>query len=143
MIGPSIPKEILETRRKSASKEKNFDNESSDDSEDDIVGPQFPKTQSTEQINTESTHNHKKEECEKQDSGFVDPEMKERDDEEKVSVATRKEDSLLDIHRAKTSTKNKITKFDSKDNLNSEIRKEILRKLDQNGGLKGKFTRGS
>lgn len=55
MIGPSIPKEILEERRKQSNNKKYTENDSSDESDDEIVGPQLPESTCNKTINPEQT----------------------------------------------------------------------------------------
>lgn len=139
MIGPSIPKEILEERRKQSS-EKKYVNDSSDDSndsDDEIAGPQLPEfSYKNSGSEKESVSCKEKNESNKK---------AENKNTSKVELehSTGVKQSLMSKHQLKDRNKHKITKFDSKENLNSEVRKEILRRLDQNGGLEGKFTRGS
>lgn len=146
MIGPSIPKEILEARRKQTNNKECTENDSSDESDDNIVGPQLPdfacnKTISPQQTAAMKEMNEKKNS--EVDSNLGEVQELETKQKEVSPTPKREKQTLLSKHRAKNIDKNKISKFDSKENLNSEIRKEILRKLDQNGGLEGKFTRGS
>ncbi|CUM54646.1 uncharacterized protein AC631_04028 [Debaryomyces fabryi] len=143
MIGPSIPKDILEKRRKQSDK-KNTENDSSDESDDEIVGPLLPETIYNKSINLEQIADKKEEKkAQHDDSKTVEAQTLHMEQNNLSQYPIRERQTLLSKHRAKNTGKNKVTKFDSKENLNSEIRKEILRKLDQNGGLEGKFTRGS
>lgn len=143
MIGPSIPKDILEKRRKQSDK-KNTENDSSDESDDEIVGPLLPETIYNKSINLEQIADKKEEKkAQHDDSKTVEAQTLHMEQNNLSQYPIRERQTLLSKHRAKNTGKNKVTKFDSKENLNSEIRKEILRKLDQNGGLEEKFTRGS
>lgn len=143
MIGPSIPKDILEKRRKQSDK-KNTENDSSDESDDEIVGPLLPETIYNKSINLEQIADKKEEKkAQHDDSKTVEAQTLHMEQNNLSQYPIQERQTLLSKHRAKNTGKNKVTKFDSKENLNSEIRKEILRKLDQNGGLEGKFTRGS
>ena len=144
MIGPSIPKEILEERRKQSNNKKYTENDSSDESDDEIVGPQLPESTCNKTINPEQTADMKEKKTAVDDNSNTAEVQKLETKQKEVSpTPVREKQTLLSKHKAKNIDKNKITKFDSKENLNSEIRKEILRKLDQNGGLDGKFTRSS
>lgn len=144
MIGPSIPKEILEERRKQSDTKKYTENDSSDESDDEIVGPQLPESTCNKTINPEQTADVKENKKNSDtDSNAGEVQELEAKHKEVSPTPLRGKQTLLSKHKAKNIDKHKITKFDSKENLNSEIRKEILRKLDQNGGLEGKFTRGS
>lgn len=143
MIGPSIPKEILEERRKQSDTKKYTENDSSDESDDEIVGPQLPESSSNMAINPEQTADMKEKKTSDDNSNAEEDQKVEMKQKEVSPTPIREKQTLLSKHNAKNIDKHKITKFDSKENLNSEIRKEILRKLDQNGGLEGKFTRGS
>lgn len=143
MIGPSIPKEILEERRKQSDAKKYTENDSSDESDDEIVGPQLPESSSNMAINPEQTADMKEKKTSDDNSNAEEDQKVEMKQKEVSPTPIREKQTLLSKHNAKNIDKHKITKFDSKENLNSEIRKEIIRKLDQNGGLEGKFTRGS
>ncbi|CUM55771.1 unnamed protein product [Debaryomyces tyrocola] len=143
MIGPSIPKEILEERRKQSDTKKYTENDSNDESDDEIVGPQLPESSSNMAINPEQTADMKEKKTSDDNSNAEEDQKVEMKQKEVSPTPIREKQTLLSKHNAKNIDKHKITKFDSKENLNSEIRKEILRKLDQNGGLEGKFTRGS
>lgn len=143
MIGPSIPKEILEERRKQSDTKKYTENDSSDESDDEIVGPQLTESSCNMTINPEQTADMKEKETSDDNSNAEEVQKVEMKQKEVSPTPIREKQTLLSKHKAKNIDKHKITKFDSKENLNSEIRKEILRKLDQNGGLEGKFTRGS
>ena len=143
MIGPSIPKEILEERRKQSDTKKYTENDSSDESDDEIVGPQLTESSCNMTINPEQTADMKEKETSDDNSNAEEVQKVEMKQKEVSPTPIREKQTLLSKHKAKNIDKHKITKFDSKGNLNSEIRKEILRKLDQNGGLEGKFTRGS
>lgn len=143
MIGPSIPKGILEERRRQSNDKKYAENDSSDESDDEIVGPQLPEPICNKAINSEQTADMKeKNKASDDNSNTIGVQNSEAKQKEGSPTRIRGKQTLLSKHKQNID-KNKITKFDSKENLNSEIRKEILRKLDQNGGLEGKFTRGS
>lgn len=144
MIGPSIPKDILEKRRKESDNKKSTLNDSSDESDDEIVGPLLPETIYDKSNNLEQiTDTKEKKKIQYNDSKTKGTQNLHTEQNKVSQSPIRERQTLLSKHRAKNTDKNKVTKFDSKENLNSEIRKEILRKLDQNGGLEGKFTRGS
>ncbi|EMG48757.1 hypothetical protein G210_0620, partial [Candida maltosa Xu316] len=51
--------------------------------------------------------------------------------------------SLLELHQQKTSgSTNPNPQYDSTKALNDEVKEELLRKLNANGGLSGRFTSG-
>lgn len=145
MIGPSIPKKILEERRKQSQNKKYTESDSSDESDDDILGPQLSESTCNESLNTEQKAAVKEKKKKNSDDMSNVGEARKLETKQKEISPTpiREKQTLLSKHKVKSIDKYKITKFDTEENLNSEIRKEILRRLDQNGGLEGKFTRGS
>ncbi|RCK58753.1 hypothetical protein Cantr_07685 [Candida viswanathii] len=105
MFGPSIPKELLEKRKKRKLEQQRAQEEQSEVESDldDFIGPVLkPKT-------TEPA--------------------------EKASTP-----SLLELHQQKTLGSETTTQYDPTRALNDEVKEELLRKLQANGGLSGRFT---
>lgn len=107
MFGPSIPKELLEKRKKRKLEQlKQQDNNVSDNESDldDFIGPVLiPKSETT-------------------------------------IPATSSKPSLLELHQQKTQDSEVTTQYDPTKALHDEVKEELLRKLQANGGLSGRFT---
>lgn len=140
MIGPQIPKELREKR------EKERREKSTGKGGDSVIQEQ--RNEAPNNVVKESNTENGKDERDSSDSEDSDsddimgPSLPGTHTSE---VETKL--SLMQLHQEKLKSsgidaKNKITKYDSKKGLNDEIKKEMLRKLNMAGGLKGKFTSG-
>ncbi|ODV80067.1 uncharacterized protein CANTADRAFT_89650 [Suhomyces tanzawaensis NRRL Y-17324] len=125
MIGPHIPKELREQRKKQKEAEKTQPEPSEDiSSDDDIDGPQLgPPVPQVPSLQEEKHQDGKKSDSE-----------------------VAKKPTLLELHQKKLkesgiSDKNRIHKFDHKQGLNDEVKKEILRNVNAKG--LSRFTTGS
>lgn len=54
--------------------------------------------------------------------------------------ATSSKPSLLELHQQKTQDSEVTTQYDPTKALHDEVKEELLRKLQANGGLSGRFT---
>ncbi|RCK62747.1 hypothetical protein Cantr_09226 [Candida viswanathii] len=105
MFGPSIPKELLEKRKKRKLEQQQAQEEKSEVESDldDFIGP-FLKPETTEPTEKAFTP------------------------------------SLLELHQQKTQSSETTPQYDPTRALNDEVKEELLRKLQANGGLSGRFT---
>lgn len=140
MIGPQIPKELREKRDKeSISRQERADTKSSDGN--------FPITTKEEETKSEDAPNgiNSSDSSSDSDDEFMGPSLPGTKTSQNDETPSKL--SLMQLHQEKLKnsgieTKNKITKYDTKKAFNDEIKKEMLRKLNMDGGLKGKFTSG-
>lgn len=110
-----------------------------------------PRKQENKEVEKEEPKGDKKEESkedtkdDEEKEGDTDTESSESEDEvigPVLKVNPQPKKSLMELHQQRHNSKNKITKFDHKEGLNKEVRQEILKNLNKNGGLSGKFTKG-
>lgn len=107
MFGPSIPKELLEKRKKRK------------------LEQQQNKVLSEDESDLED---------------FIGPVLIHKPQREATVPTTTSKPSLLELHQQKTQGNETNTQYDPTKALNDEVKEELLRKLQANGGLSGRFT---
>ncbi|ODV68535.1 hypothetical protein HYPBUDRAFT_151967 [Hyphopichia burtonii NRRL Y-1933] len=113
-----------------------------------MIGPRKQENKEVEKEEPKEVEKEESKEDTKDDEekeGDTDTESSESEDEvigPVLKVNPQPKKSLMELHQQRHNSKNKITKFDHKEGLNKEVRQEILKNLNKNGGLGGKFTKG-
>lgn len=139
MIGPQIPKELREKRDKeSLSRQEKADIKSNDGKLPITTNEQKTKSEAAPDVISSDSSSDS-------DDDFMGPSLPGTKTLQNDEIPSKL--SLMQLHQEKLKnsgieTKNKITKYDTKKAFNDEIKKEMLRKLNMDGGLKGKFTSG-
>lgn len=121
--------------------------DSDSDSDDELIGPQLINSKVQKSSRERNDIERPQQDYNESASNIQKVENIRRLDSTSIkSTGNEGKKSLLQLHQEKSnnsgiSSKNKITKFDSKEALNKEVRNEIFKNLEKNGGLKGKFKK--